>query len=42
MVIGHYQGSIEKALLHLYPDIGLEVDKFTNFPRTRNSFNNIF
>lgn len=29
----YYQGSIARALLHLYPNIGLDIRKFSNVPR---------
>ena len=31
-VISHHLGSVKKALLHLYPDIGLDVNKLLFLP----------
>jgi hypothetical protein len=33
-VLNHYQGSYVKALMHVYPSIGLEEDKFKHLPKS--------
>lgn len=32
-ILGYFKGSLVKALMHLFPDIGLEEIKFEFLPR---------